>query len=110
MLPGGATVGEWLAAKQALLRRVAPAVAEFAVEEYFKTGNELAGPWQLDGASGHPPLAAFLQLLPPSLAALHLQVRQPLLVPAAALLQPFSGLCSLVLQAPSLPADLSPAL
>lgn len=103
------TTSEQLEAKLALLRRVAPLLSAFTVEPNSWQGSE----WNLDGSSGHLPLTAFLQLLPPSLTALALGTRaDPLELPPATvqLLRPFTALRSLslhcLMEAGALPAAL----
>ncbi|PRW05792.1 cytosolic phosphoglucose isomerase isoform A [Chlorella sorokiniana] len=100
---------EQLEAKLALLRHVAPLVSAFAVTPTLWQGSS----WNLNGGGGHPPLAAFLHLLPPSLTALALGTRdRPLELPPGTvqLLQPFTALRSLslhgLLEADGLPAVL----
>lgn len=86
MLLPDAPTSELLNAKLALLRRVAPLVSWFAVMAR-KSGSS----WRLDGSGGHPPLDAFLQLLPSSLDILFLDTLE---LPASTtqLLQRFTAL------------------
>lgn len=65
----GPSMRRQLEAKLALLQRVAPLVSAFRVEQ---THEQPGSGWDLDGSGSHPPLSAFLQLLPSSLTALEL--------------------------------------
>lgn len=95
-----------LEAKLALLQRVAPLVSAFRVEQ---THEQPGSGWNLDGSGSHPPLSAFLQLLPSSLTARELDTMQ-LPPPTVQLLRRFTALRSLSLhslvEATTLPAAL----